>query len=125
MSPLKPFYDPDLDVYWSRPGLGSDKWWRLPDTHPFFRAACYHDSMYDLMRSGKAPYPTSKEVDLEFFAQCLEAARDDVFLQMQAHFFYGIVRAWGGVYWIEVSCYEEYVKRCGINKRQAKAELAA
>lgn len=119
---VRPWIDVDLGVAHSTPGIGIAGLWQLPLTHPFFRCACYHDSMYDLMASGKAPYPTSKPVDDEFLRQCLERcdgmqANDFILYRSEAYFFYGQCRVWGTFRWKEEGWPEVIAK---IKEAQSK-----
>lgn len=115
---IAPWIDTDLGIAHTTPGIGIFWLWQLPASHPFFRAACYHDSMYDLMRSGKAPYATSKPVDREFLRLCLEAAGDDLWLQEEAKTFYLMCRVWGRRNW-KPDGYPEVIAQIEAARAQA------
>ena len=85
----------------TRPGLGIDRIWRAPDSHPFFPAAVAHDRFYDYMRSGLATYLTSAPADWEFLDGCVLIAKNrrSLWLKTQAYTFYGLCRTFGSVRW--------------------------
>lgn len=80
-------------------GIGYSKLWMLPDSHPFYAAACWHDQQYDLRKAGKLKQRSSRQADLGFYRRCQSAALGDKSLLLQAKLFYGIVRAWGFIRW--------------------------
>ena len=95
----------DMSDYVEPPGIGIAWLWKLPDEHPFQKAALKHDAAYDLMRAGASPFATSEEPDMEFFRDCLRAAieqptlRKIEFYIFEAELFYRLVRAWGRLRW--------------------------
>jgi len=99
------FIDKDTRQYIEPPGVGIAWLWKLPDTHPFYRAALYHDSEYDLMREGKSPYESSAIPDLAFYRKCIRAAaeQEDIlkieYYLAQAKTFYILIRMWGRIRW--------------------------
>lgn len=96
---IAPWIDTDLGIAYTTPLGGLAKIWQLPVDHPFQPCFVYHDSMWDLAKSGKAPYPTSKPVDKEFYRRCMAIAQDNLWLQEEAQTFYLFCRAWGRARW--------------------------
>jgi hypothetical protein len=74
-------------------GLGISWLWKLPNTHPFYKAGVNHDRAYDNKIS-----KTSFEADQIFLKECLSVA-STVWLKTQAYTFYYLARAWGLVNW--------------------------
>lgn len=81
-------------------GLGIARIWKLPNTHPFFRAGVWHDRQYDISTDA-----TSEGIDLSFYRMCVVAAaqQDSAaainFYLAEAATFYAICRAWGELKW--------------------------
>jgi hypothetical protein len=75
-------------------GLGISWLWKLPESHPFYKAGVIHDARYDDKLT-----PTSYEADREFLMNCLYLAKDNSALKVQAYFFYYLCRAWGSFRW--------------------------
>jgi hypothetical protein len=80
-------------------GIGYSKLWMLPDTHPFYPAACWHDQQYDLRKAGELLQKTSLEADIGFYNRCKQACGNSRKLKAEALAFYFIVRAWGRFRW--------------------------
>lgn len=81
-----------------RTGIGLSKWWMEPDTHPFYSAAKWHDTEYDLMYKGYRDL-TLAQVDEQFFLLMKAAAGNSWRLRILAHVFYHIAHIYGLVYW--------------------------
>lgn len=80
-------------------GIGISWLWMLPDSHPFYLAAVYHDQQYQMRAEGLIDDETSARADAEFFRLCKIAAGSSIKYQAQARLFYGVVRAWGAFRW--------------------------
>lgn len=80
-------------------GIGISWLWMLPEEHPFFPAASWHDDQYDLRAAGLLDDTNSAEVDRYFYAMMREIAGDSLALKVQAWTFYKISRAWGILNW--------------------------
>lgn len=85
-------------------GIGISWLWMLPDTHPFFEAAVWHDQQYTDREDGVLLDSDSRRVDKFFYEMCLEAAETS-WQRHQAYLFYRVVRVWGIIYWPEPTPY--------------------
>lgn len=83
----------------SPPGLGIAWLWQLPNDHPFYNAAIWHDAMYDAKIKNLLSDSSSKRIDKRFLALCLEASKNSKKLKMQAYLFYFLSRVWGSFRW--------------------------
>lgn len=115
---IGPAIDVSLGIMWHVPLGGLSGLWQLPVNHRFQPAFVYHDTMYDLMCSGFAPYETSRPVDKEMYRRCVELADDSLFYLGEARLFYRMCRIAGKMRW-RVEGYPEVIQ--AIYEAQIKA----